>query len=159
MCPPTRAPTMARMRVAVLVAIRDGSDPTNVPRTALDITDFWEAISHLVRSGNMNRHLLNEQRAQSVRLWWGWLAPAVRAERQRREAPWIGEGFEWLANLMAGMDLKAGRKTSFDDAYLSRMLPSMLEYNLEVVRLAEELRAVVVRPMSTATLTPEVSAA
>lgn len=131
---------MARMRVAALVAVRDGTDLADIPPRALDIVDFWEAISHLVRSGHMSDRLVSEQRSQSIRMWWGWLAPIVRAERQRREAPWIGESFEWLANRMAEIDAKAGRTTSFDDAYLSRMLPSMLEYNVDMVRLAEELR-------------------
>jgi hypothetical protein len=146
---------IARMKVAVLLAIRDGTDPADVPRTAMDLNDFWEAIGQLVRSGNLSIHLVNEQRSQSVRLWWGWLAPVIKAERVRRDAPWIGQDFEWLSQQMSEMDRKAGRTTSFDDAYLTRMLPSMLEYNLDVVRLAEELRTVIVRPMSTTTPEPE----
>jgi len=90
-------------------------------------------------------------------MWWGWTAPIVKAERQRREAPWIGQNFEWLAYLMAEMDRKAGRMTPFDDTYLSRMLPSMLEYNIDMVRLAEELRAATVPPMADAGATPQLS--
>ncbi len=148
---------MARMRVAALRAIRDGTDPTDIPPRVLDIIEFWEAVSHLVRSGHLSAHLVNDQRSQSIRMWWGWIAPIVNAERQRREAPWIGQNFEWLANRMADMDQRAGRTTSFDDTYLSRMLPSMLEYNLDMVRLAEELRAATIPPIADAGATPQLS--
>lgn len=149
---------MARMRVAALRAISDGIGSTDIPPRVLDIIEFWEAVSHLVRSGNLSGHLVNDQRSQSIRMWWGWMAPIIRAERQRRDAPWIGQNFEWLANLMAEMDREAGRMTPFDDAYLARMLPSMLEYNLDAVRLAEELRAVSAGPSTPTTPTPEASA-
>jgi hypothetical protein len=148
---------MARMRVAALRAIRDGTDPTDIPPRVLDIIEFWEAVSHLVRSGHLSGHLVNDQRSQSIRMWWGWMAPIIRAERQRRDAPWIGQNFEWLANLMAEMDREARRMTSFDDAYLARMLPSMLEYNLDMVRLAEELRAATIPPIADAGATPQLS--
>lgn len=141
---------MARMRVAALIAIRDGLDPAAFPPRVLDIVDFWEAISHLVRSGHLSRDLVNEQRSQSIQMWWGWLTPVVRAERERRNAPWIGQDFEWLANRMAELDKEAGRTTRFDDAYVRRMLPSMLEYNVDSVRLFEELRGATASPMSPA---------
>lgn len=149
---------MARMRVAALVAIQAGADPASIPPRVLDINDFWEAVSRLVRSGHLSANLVNDQRSQSIRMWWGWLAPIIRAERERRGAPWIGQNFEWLANLMAEMDRKAGRMTSFDDAYLARMLPSMLDYNVDSVRLAEEMRVPADRPLAGPTSIQEAGA-
>ncbi|MEO6207482.1 MAG: hypothetical protein ABIP77_05970 [Candidatus Limnocylindrales bacterium] len=78
-------------------------------------------------------------------------------ERERIEDPRVYEEFEWLAGLMAEMDRKAGNTKVFDEAYLARQLPRFIENNLELIRVAEELRAVIVRPMSPASLTPDVS--
>lgn len=150
---------MARMRVAALTALRDGVDPGAFPVRVLDIVDFWEAIGHLARSGHMNPHLVNQQRSQSIQMWWGWLAPVTRAERARRDAPWIGENFEWLANRMAELDRQAGRTTTFDDTYVRRMLPSMLEYNVDSVRLFEELRSITIEPVRPASSAPPASPA
>jgi hypothetical protein len=133
---------MGRMRVAALIAIRDATPPADIPPRVLDIADFWEGVGHLVRSGHLDAELVGEQRGQSIRMWWGWVGPLVAAERQRREAPWIARDFEWLAGRMAELDVAAGRTTSFDAAYLTRMLPSMLAYNRDMVALAEETRAV-----------------
>jgi hypothetical protein len=133
---------MARLRVAALETIRDRTESADIPPRVLDIADFWEGVGHLVRGGHLDAGLVGEQRGQSVRMWWGWMAPILRAERERREAPWIGRDFEWLAGRMAELDRSAGRTTSFDDSYLERMLPSMLAYNRDMVALAEESRGV-----------------
>ncbi len=132
---------MARMRVAALVAIRDQQAHEDIPPRVLDIADFWEGVGQLVRSGHLEAELVHQQRGQSIRMWWGWMAPMVGAERERREAPWIAQDFEWLAGRMAELDHASDRGTSFDAAYLNRMLPSMLAYNADMVALAEETRA------------------
>jgi hypothetical protein len=139
---------MARMRVAALVAIRDQLAQEVIPPRVLDIADFWEGVGQLVRSGHLEAELVHQQRGQSIRMWWGWMAPMIGAERERREAPWIAQDFEWLAGRMAELDRAAGRATSFDAAYVARMLPSMLAYNLDMVALAEETRAVPALGMS-----------
>lgn len=131
---------MARIRVAALTAIRDGKAFAEIPPRVLEITDFWEGVGNLVRSGHLDVRLVNEQRSQSIRMWWGFMAPLVRGEREHREAPWIGRDFEWLAGKMAELDRAAGRKTSFDESYIARMLPAWLAYNQDMVTLAEECR-------------------
>jgi hypothetical protein len=131
---------MARMKVAALVAVRDRTPYPQIPPRVLDLADYWSGVGQLVRTGHLDVGLLTMQRGQSVRMWWGWLAPIVRAERAFREAPWIAEDFEWLEAHVAETDRAAGRTTSFDAAYLDRILPSMLAYNLDMVALAEEMR-------------------
>jgi hypothetical protein len=67
----------------------------------------------------------------------------------------IFENFEWLAGQMAEMDRRAGQSVSFDEAYLARQLRPFIESNLDALRTAEELRAVIVRPQSPAVLNSE----
>jgi hypothetical protein len=131
---------MARMRVAALRAIRDGTPFEEIPPRVLDIADFWDGVGHLVRSGHLEAQLVRQQRSQSIRMWWAWIRPIVETERRVREAPWIAENFEWLARRMAALDRSAGRTTAFDAAYAARVLPMMLAYNEDMVALAEECR-------------------
>ena len=53
------------------------------------------------------------------------------------------------------MDRKAGKTATFDEANRTSLIPLYIERNREVIRIAEESRAVLVRPLSTASLTPE----
>jgi hypothetical protein len=146
---------MSRARLAVLVALRDGADPASLPPVASDIANFWERVGYLVQAGHVDRVLVNQYFDASIRVWWGWLAPTARADRARDADPALFENFEWLAGLMAEMDHKIGKTATFDEANRASLLPLYFERNREVVRIAEESRAVLVRPLSTASLTPE----
>ncbi len=72
--------------------------------------------------------------------------------------PEIYEHFEWLAGRMAKLDREAGAQLSFDTDYLARQLHTFIDNNRDAIHLAQELRAVIVRPMSTASVTPHLSA-
>jgi len=146
---------MSRARLAVLVALRDGDDPTSLPPAANDIANFWERVGYLVRAGHVDRTLVNQYFDASIRAWWGWLAPATFVARQRDDDPALHEHFEWLAGLMTEMDRKAGKTATFDEANRASLVPLYIERNREVVRIAEESRAVITRPLSTAGLTPD----
>lgn len=146
---------MSRARLAVLLALREGVDPANLPPAQNDIANFWERVGYLVKAGHVDRVLVNQYFDASIRAWWGWLEPATRVARERDADPAIHENFEWLAGLMAGMDRKAGKTATFDEANRASLVPLYIERNREVVRIAEESRAVLVRPLSTASLTPD----
>ena len=146
---------MSRARLAVLLALRDGADPANLPPVANDIANFWERVGHLVRAGHVDRVLVNQYFDASIRVWWGWLAPATHVVRERDADAALYENFEWLSGLMAEMDRKAGKTATFDEANRASLVPLYIERNREVIRIAEESRAVLVRPLSTASLTPE----
>ena len=149
---------MARSKLAILVALRDGVDPANVPdQAAAVVGNFWERIGYLVRAGHIDRRLVNEYLGSTIGLWWAWLTPTTLRERERTEQPRNNEHFEWLAGVMAELDRKAGEGPTFDRAYLTPIVPRMIESYLEAIRTAEELRAVIVRPMAPSTPTPEVS--
>jgi hypothetical protein len=145
---------MSRARLVTLVALRDGASPADMPPGASDIANFWERVGYLVRAGHVDRTLVNQYFDASIRTWWGWLAPATYFERERDDDPALHEHFEWLAGLMAEMDRKAGKTATYDEANRASLLPLYIERNLDIIRTAEEMRAVVVRPMSTATLAP-----
>lgn len=139
---------MSRARLAVLVALRDGDDPTNLPPAANDIANFWERVGYLVRAGHVDRTLVNQYFDASIRAWWGWLAPATFVARRRDDDPALHEHFEWLAGLMTEMDRKAGKTATFDEANRASLVPLYIERNREVVRIAEESRAVITRESS-----------
>jgi hypothetical protein len=143
---------MSRARLAVLLALRDGTDAARIPPVANDIANFWERVGYLVRAGHVDRTLVNQYFDASIRSWWGWLEPSTRMARKRDDDPAIYENFEWLAGLMAEMDRKAGKTATFDEANRASLVPLYIERNREVIRIAEESRAVLVRPLSTASL-------
>jgi hypothetical protein len=148
---------MSRARLSVLTALRDGTAATDLPPAANDIANFWERVGYHVRAGHVDRVLVNQYFDASIRAWWGWLAPATEAARARDHDPALHENFEWLEGLMRDMDRKAGKTATFDEANRASLLPLYIERNREVVRISEESRAVLVRPLSTASLTPEPS--
>ena len=149
---------MSRSRLRVQLALHGGVDPATLPgQAAGDIANFWERLGYLVRAGHVDRDLVYGYMGNLIRLWWACLAPHVQLSRDRYGDSAIGEEFEWLAGVVAEMDVKAGSTLRYDQAYLAGILPQLIENNADAVRVDEELRAVIVRPMSTGTLTPEVS--
>ncbi len=145
---------LVRAKLAVVLAIRDGSDVKDLP-AAGTVGDFWERIGFLVRYGHIEPRLVNEYFSTMIRTWWARLAAATVAFRVEQGAAEAWEHFEWLATRMADMDQKAGRTQAFDEAYLSRTLAETIESCLEAIRTAEEMRAVIVRPLSPAPLAAE----
>jgi hypothetical protein len=150
------AEAMTRSRLAVLNSLRDGVDSKSVPGQAGgSIGNFWDRVGYLVKAGHIQPQLVWEYFSNTCETWWAWLAPFAEETRRRFEVPQIFENFQWLAGQMAEMDRRAGQSVSFDEAYLARQLRPFIESNVDALRTAEELRAVIVRPHSTALLKPE----
>ena len=150
------AESMARNRLTVLEALRDGADPAHPPVVANQIANFWERTGYLVRRGYIDADLVLESLSGHVQFWWGWLAEASRFVREQYGRPTIDEHFEWLADLAREDDRRAGGNRAYDDAELARMLPVIIESTSAVVRAAEDARAVLTRPMSLAVPAPAV---
>jgi hypothetical protein len=150
------AEAMTRSRLAVLNSLRDGEDSKAVPGQAGGlIGNFRERVGYLVKAGHIRPELVWEYSATRFETWWAWLTPFAEESRRRFEVTQIFENFEWLAGQMAEMDRRAGQSVSFDEAYLARQLRPFIESNLDALRTAEELRAVIVRPQSPAVLNSE----
>jgi hypothetical protein len=145
-----------RSRLAALLALREGVDrSTTYQQASVEVGNYWERVGWLVRSGNIDRRLVYAYVGNSVRLWWVLLLPNAKRLRELQEDPNIYEHFEWLAGQMALMDRDAGVTVSYDDeAYLAKVIQAHIERGLSAVQLAEELRAVLVRPLAQASFMP-----
>jgi hypothetical protein len=141
---------MARSRLEVLVALRDGTPPAELPGHASgELMNFWERVGYLVHQGHIGDRLVHSYLSNSIQTWWAWLIPSVEAARRQFDVPGIGEEFEWLAARMSEIDREAGDMPAFDAGYLARQLKPFIDTNLAAIRRAEELRAVFVRSPGT----------
>jgi hypothetical protein len=77
--------------------------------------------------------------------WWARLRPSTLAWRERDEEPRTWVEFEWLAQMMAEMDRKAGISRSLDPDVLARGLPVAINQMRQAVEIDESLRSVTVR--------------
>ena len=146
---------MARHALEILLALRNGVNRADVPHgAAASVGDFWEDLGLLVRTGHSDRTLIYESLSAQCRWWWAALAPFTNRSRIERNDPRIGEHHEWLAAFMADMDRKAGVGIAFDEAYFTSTLERRIQDAKDVIRVAEELRAVIVRPSPAESLVP-----
>lgn len=136
---------MARSRLAVLLAIRDGTDGGRLPTAASDPGDFWERVGYLVRRRHIEERLVHEYFSHAIQKWWEWLRPHAVAERDRRRAPELYEHFEWLAHRMADLDRRSGRPVELTHLREMDVLATEIGSNLECIRAGEEMRTVIVR--------------
>jgi hypothetical protein len=145
-----------RSRLATLLPLQDGVDPGgSSSQAAIEIGNYWERVGWLVRSGHIDRRLVYAYLGNSVRLWWKLLAPNTHQLRQLQRDEQIFEHFEWLANAIETMDRQTGVTLNYDDkAYVAQLIESGIERSQSAIQLAEQLRAVLVHPLSVTTLTP-----
>lgn len=143
-----RSESSTRHTLDIAIALRDGVAPENVPYgAASSIGDFWEGIGYLVRAGHIDGKLLYESLGSSVRWWWAALARWATSVRIETGQPGALEHFEWLAGQIDVMDRKAGASVVYDDSYIASTLDKRIENDRDRLRTAEELRAVIVRPI------------
>jgi hypothetical protein len=137
---------MSRSKLAVLVAIERGTAPLDIPdKAATHVGDFWERMGYLTRTGHMNRQFVYDQWTLVAQTWWARLRPSTLAWRERDEEPRTWVEFEWLAQMMAEMDRKAGISRSLDPDVLARGLPVAINQMRQAVEIDESLRTVTVR--------------
>lgn len=145
---------LARYQLEVLVALRASVDPALLPSgSSTGVANFWEKVAALAREGHLNMRLLSSM-SGTCRTWWAILAPMTG--RLRSEGmPGVYRDFEWLATELARRDGQAGEGQLYDEAMIAAMRERLIPIVEDAIRVEEELRAVTVRPMSTATLTPD----
>jgi hypothetical protein len=150
------AERMNRHKLEILVALREGVKSENVPSGAAGyVRDFWDDMALLIRAGHIDRRLVYESFTAPCQAWWATLAPVTRRLRIEASDPRLSIHHEWLAGVMADMDAKAGLVLPYDEAMIARTLDERLQRARDVIRVAEELRAVIVRPMSPPLADPE----
>ncbi len=132
-----------RCTLELLLALRDGVDPANLPLdAAIAIANFWEGVGSLARRGHLDLQLLLDSgSAVYCQSDWVRLAPLLTKRRREFESPAMGEHFEWLVGRAEAWALKSGLR--LDDATLqaARLEESIATYEAGI-RTEEALRAV-----------------
>jgi hypothetical protein len=135
---------MTHHKLAILVALRDGVEPANIPDgPAIAITSFWEKVSALTRAGHLDVNVLWEAAGNDGQLWWMTLGPYAERSRLEIGDSKILEHFEWLSGRLAEMNRRAGTggiSEGWIEASLGRRV-AMLEDEL---RLEQALRTVII---------------
>jgi hypothetical protein len=135
---------LVRKRIGVLVALRDGAAPADVPdAAAAAIANFWEKVGALVRAGHIDRSLVVEGFV-GAQDWWGILAPWVLKVRTEDANPSFWEHFEWLAGTMVRLHPEA----AFDQQSFDRRLKERITANEADLRDLEAMRRVIVAPQA-----------
>jgi hypothetical protein len=137
---------MSRYKLEILVALRDGIAPANVPDAAATmITNFWEKIGTLVRKRHLDAKVLWEGNGNDGQLWWATLRPW--AERRRTEIgdPKVFEHFEWLAERMTEMDRRAGT-IGLSEGWIASSLNGRIVVLRDAIRIEQTLRTFVLAP-------------
>lgn len=134
---------LTRHKLDVLVALRDGTAPADVPLAAADpVAGFWERIAGLTRDGHIDQRLLWNDLGQSCQGWWVTLAPFARRQRAGGGAL-IYEHFEWLAGVMVEMNRRAGAPI-IDEAMIASGLERHITAYQDQIRVEQALRTVTI---------------
>jgi hypothetical protein len=132
------------VRLEILVALRDGVDPTHIPEgLAVSIGAFWEKIGGLVRAGHIDPGLLWNGSGGDCAVWWTTLAPLTIRLRADVEGPTYLENFEWLAGIMDERNRLAGLLPT-DKAWLATNMERRIRMFQDLIRVQQSLRAVVI---------------
>ena len=130
---------MLRHRLDVLLALRDGAEPANVPLAAATaVADYWGDLGDLTREGHLDREVID---SANCRLWWATLAPWVGKARVDWGDPNIGDSWEWLVGMMARMSQRDGQVIDYD-GMLTETLAGRISATQGALRVEQALRTV-----------------
>ena len=131
-----------RYELEVLVGLRDGKDPADVPEAAAyPLGQYWEAFATLARLGHLDMKLVWQFDPWTAQKVWGWLGPWARKRRAELGQPDWGDQLEWLAGVMAEMDRRAGR-SPVTPADITRDIDREIAYRRERIQTIEATRIV-----------------
>ncbi len=149
----------SRDYLAIGLALREGTAPADLPvSAATGVSNYWERVGYLIRAGHLDGRLVYESEGGlDCRRDWALLTPFVAAMRTKVGTSKLYEHFEWLAGYMAARDREANVTVDFDDLFSAKRIDEEIQAAQGYIRTFEELRAVIVRPMSTASLTSELA--
>jgi hypothetical protein len=150
---------MTRHVVELLVALRDGKDPADLPRpAAMYVATFWEGFAVLTRAGHRDPKLLWRLDPTAAQVVWATLALWARNRRAELGDPALWEQLEWLAGVMAEMDRRAGRP-QFDPDSIPLHIENAIANYQEQIRIAEAMRTVtVLQPVAVTVARPTAAA-
>lgn len=132
---------MIRVGLDLLVALRDGVDPADLPNASVAaVSGYWERVGGLVRRGHIDAKLLWDGSGASCQSWWVVLEPSARRVRADR-GPAYMENFEWLAGVMAEISRRRGNRLDDMDSIRAILDTTIADYRAKL-RLEEALRSV-----------------
>ena len=138
---------MIRHKLAILVALRDGAGPADfgdAEASAWAVGNWWEGIGNLARLGHLDPKLLwDGGTAGESMMWWVILRPDAERRRAGGGGPTYWHNFEWLSGVMAEFERRAGG-VLFDEAEIAGNLGRRISINLNLLRVEEALRTVIV---------------
>ncbi len=144
-----------RNMLEILVAVRAGTHPEKFPEgAAAAITDFWESVGSLVRAGHVDPRLVHDFLGDRCQWWWAVLRPWTRHLRLETGDPLRKAHLDWLAGVMSELDRKAGVHITYDEAFIAKRLDAVIESFEDRIRVAEDVRATIVRPAIPTQLPP-----
>jgi hypothetical protein len=127
----------------IFVALRDGVNHAALPRAAATtLGNFWETYALLARRGHLDPKVLWHEYSNVVAMWWATLAPTIQTFRTQTGDPKVYEEFEWLAELMAAMDRRAGAP-AFDASSFTSDLGGRIASTQDRLRVEQSLRTVI----------------
>jgi hypothetical protein len=131
----------------ILFALRDGCDPARIPDgPARAMGSSWERHAMHYCAGRRDPKLLWQWESDAAQGWWLMLGPRARRRRAETGDPSILENLEWLADLMAKMDKRAGKPPTTTWAYVAENLDWWIEAHEERLRVAKAARTVLYLP-------------
>jgi hypothetical protein len=134
---------LVRKRLGVLVALREGGAPSDVPDApAAAIANYWEKVGALARGGHIDPSLVAEGLGGADG-WWGVLVPWVDRVRTDDANAALYEHFEWLASTL----VRLHPAQAFDRESFDRTLESRIRHNEADLRDLEAMRAVTTIPV------------
>jgi len=99
---------LVRNKRDIAIALRDGRNPAALPDgPTVPIFNFWERMGVLAKARRIDPTLLWSVNGGVCETWWAVLRPWVMASRAEL-GPTYGEGFEWLADVIAKLNRQGG---------------------------------------------------
>jgi hypothetical protein len=140
---------MVLYKLEILVALRDGASPTDLPTTWVRIAMFWERVGALVHAGHIDRRLLWNGSGSAAIVWWTTLAAKIRESRKEGGGQTAMEHFEWLASVMEDLDRQAGALVPYDEAAMAARIPAGIAGFERQLRVEQALRTVIIASSAT----------
>jgi len=137
-----RSERMIRMQLDILVSLRNGTDPADLPNFSTEgVGAYWERVGGLVRRGHLDAQLLWDGSGHIAQAWWILLESSAHEVRARTGRAAYFEHFEWLAGVMADLSRRRGSRP-YDRAYLMSNLDRFIADNRASLQLDAALRTV-----------------
>src|SRR5262245_5788634 len=135
-----RSERMLGLELDLLLALRDGVDPAELPSFSRDaVGAYWERVGGLLRRGHLDAKLLWDGSSAICQAWWVVLEPSAQRVRARSGRQAYFENFEWLVGVMNEISRRRGSPLYDWDSIMTD-IDAIIAENRANLRLEEALR-------------------